>query len=571
MRSTARTLLGSLLVVGLAACGGDTATQPQVACTLASGQLLTLNPGDYLSIDPATNNGCVRFPANASTKDSVEYLLVPQSAASAPNDSATFNLISANRLPSAQLVRVNRAPPPARHRNVATEFDSFLRHAEQTGFVGMGRPRYPVRAARAPIAGAAPNCPASGSLASSLGCMQTFRVCDTVTCATTQQVTAQLVSIGTHIAFFVDTTAPKNGLTTANLDSLKPTFDTLLYGLDLANFGQPSDLDSNGVVEILMTGIVNQLVTKAFCDSVGYVLGFFFGGDLYRGTSFIFNHGEIYYTLVADPDSTLSCAHPVATVIRQEPRTFVHELQHMINFGQHAVVRAGGSEEGWLDEGLSTYAEELAADKYLIMGDVPRYNGMLLSGDLFDAYQYLYDPGSSYLMIPQDDGTIPEIGASWLFVRYMMDQYGPGLAAKLVQTTLIGSANITAQTGVDYHTVLSNWALANWVSDLSVPGFTANPALQYKSWQFRTVFDTLRNNLLAEGDSIDFPRPFPLLPKVSAGDSVYIGDKLRSGSAYYWRAVQAPGEGAFAVAFLSGTNQALPAVVGPRLNVIRIR
>jgi len=570
MRSLRHVNVGCTLLIGLAACGGDSPTQASASCTAASAQAITLAVGDYVSIDPATNNGCVRFPANASTKDTTEYLLVPQSVASAPNDSAPFYLLNGARLlPATQSVRGNLAPPIPRRRSIGAEFDAFLRRAARNGFAGMGRPRHPNEVVRAPIAGAAPACPATGSLAGSVGCVKTFIVCDTVTCQTTVNVAAQLRSLGNHVAFFVDTLAPAGGLTVADLDSLKPTFDTLLYPLDTVNFGAPSDIDNNGVVIILMTGVVNQLVTKAFCDSVGFVLGFFFGGDLYRQTSFNYNHGEIYYSLVADPDSTLSCAHPAASVKRQSPRTFVHELEHMVNFAQHSVLRGGSQEEGWLDEGLATYAEELAADHYLLLGDIPRYNGMLLFGDLFDAYEYLYDPGSYYLMIPQDDGTIGEIGASWLFVRYLMDQFGPGLAAKLVQTAQFGSANITAQTGKDYRTLLSNWAFANWVSDL--PGFTAKPEHRYTSWQFRTVYDTLRNNLRAQGDSIDFPRPFPLVPASTLADSVYLVEMLRSGSAWYWRAVQRPGDPAFTLAFVSTSLQPIAARAAPRLNVIRLR
>src|SRR2546429_9989692 len=37
------------------------------------------------------------------------------------------------------------------------------------------------------------------------------------------------------------------------------------------------------------------------------------------------------------------------------------------------------------------------------------------------------------LPISQDNGTLAEVGASWLFVRYLMDQYGGALAGGLVQ------------------------------------------------------------------------------------------------------------------------------------------
>ena len=37
----------------------------------------------------------------------------------------------------------------------------------------------------------------------------------------------------------------------------------------------------------------------------------------------------------------------------------IHEFQHMISFNQHVLVRGGNAEETWLNEGLSSFAEEL--------------------------------------------------------------------------------------------------------------------------------------------------------------------------------------------------------------------
>src|SRR5207237_9397122 len=86
----------------------------------------------------------------------------------------------------------------------------------------------------------------------------------------------------------------------------------------------------------------------------------------------ISNHGEVFYSIVADPTATLSCAHTSGEVDSIAPGTFVHELQHMINYAQHVVLRAGSPEDGWLDEGLSKDAEEIAGQQYL--GLPPRAN-----------------------------------------------------------------------------------------------------------------------------------------------------------------------------------------------------
>jgi len=213
-------------------------------------------------------------------------------------------------------------------------------------------------------------------------------------------------------------------------------------------------------------------------------------------------------------------------------------------------VRAGQAEEGWLDEGLSKYAEELAGRSYL-PGDTATFL-QYVNNNLYDAQQYLRAPGNSPLLIEFDQGTLAEVGASWLFVRYLVDQYGDSLPGKLDQTPLNGAANVATQTGQDYTTIITRWALANWVSDL--PGFTAPPELKYPSWHFRAEYQS-----------------YPLVPSTSAGSAVDVSGWLRSGSGVYHRAFQGPSAPAFTLSFRSSPSALLPLAVGARLNVIRIR
>jgi len=313
-----------------------------------------------------------------------------------------------------------------------------------------------------------------------------------------------------------------------------------------------------------MTNVVNALVPNAQCQAAGgaFVAGFFFAGDLDPTFSSQFNHGEVFYSIVADPNGTLSCAHSVAEVESGTPVTFVHELQHMISFVQHVLVRGGNTEEGWLDEGLSKYAEELAGRSYL-PGNNPQFTNFVIN-DLFDAYEYLKAPSGSPLLIPEDTGSLAEIGASWLFTRYLVDRFGSGLPLKLHQTTLVGSANVAAQTGQPFTTLVTRWALANWVSDL--PAFAPPTELQYSSWQFRTTFASLHAQ-----DSTDFVRPYPLVPLTGGGGAVSVSGTLTSGSGAYVRVFQAPSGAAFSLHFTRDGTTALPAAMVPQLDIIRIR
>jgi hypothetical protein len=395
-----------------------------------------------------------------------------------------------------------------------------------------------------------------------LGSLRSFKVCATRTCSSLQTVIARARIVGAHIAIYIDTLAPAAGLDSADLDTLKQDFDTRLYPLDTAAFGGVSDIDSNSVAIVLMTGAVNALVTRTECRTTGFIAGFFFGADLDPAFAAQYNHGEVFYSIVADPDSTLSCAHSAGQVKLLTPLTFTHEFQHMISFVQHVLVRGGEPEEGWLDEGLSKYAEELAARSYL-PGDPVRFSRYAVE-DLYDGYQYLAAPGASALLIPQDNGTLANVGASWLFTRYLVDQFGDSLPRKLHQTALVGAANVAAQTGQPFTTLVTRWALANWVSDL--PGFSPGPELQYSSWHFRTTYASLNSQ-----DPGDFPQPFPLVPAAGAGGAVNISGTLRPGSGVFQRVFQAPGGAGFTLSFTANGTTLIPTAVVPRLGIIRIR
>jgi hypothetical protein len=539
-----------LLVV--AACDSNPVTAPILRCTPGATTALTLAIGDYVAVDPSVTSGCITFPANAAP-DTTEYLLVAQSASGKTGTRTSFRLAGSSA-PLSTVASASLAPPEG-PPPVPQAFDLFLRGLERTRAytIPPSAPGSAVGAASVPRAAAMP--PAVGDL-------RRFTVCATLACSSYSTVWARAEGVGGHIAIYVDTLAPPGGLNGADLDTLTTLFDGRLYPIDTTTFGRESDVDSNKVVIVLMTGVVNSLVTAAQCNTSGYVAGFFFSADLDPTLRSQFNNGEVFYSIVADSAGTLSCAHSRASVKRILPPTFVHEFQHMINFAQHVLVRGAPPEEGWLDEGLSKYAEEMAGRSYL-PDDSASFN-RYANQDLYDAYQYLTDPGASALLIPQDNGTLAEIGASWLFVRYLIDHYGASLPRQLAQSSRIGSANVAAATGEPFTTLVTRWAMANWVSDL--PGFTAPPELTYTSWQFRSAFA-----LLNAQDPVHYPFPYPLVPPAGDGGGVNGSGTLFSGSGEYYRALQGPGAPGFAVLFSTADTTALSTVVVPRLDVIRIR
>ena len=537
--------LGASLAAGCTSSDRTLTRGPLPPCAAAS--TVSLGAGAYTTYDIASDSGCALFQANASTSDSAEYLVVVQAAGGSPGDSASY-LIEAD-LATSRPPRGAAAVPPrtaSARGSIQAAFERGLRARARQSAAAAGAV---LRAAAAAPVGAPPT----------VGSLRSFSVCSNLDCTAYRPVTARALIVGTHIALYEDTLAPADGFGPADLAGLERVFDTRVYRLDTLAFGRESDVDGNGVVIVLLTTLVNRLVSPAQCDTGGYITGFFDAADLDPSTAATHNHGEVFYGMVPDPSGSLSCAHSTARVAAVLPTTFAHEFEHMINYVQHVLVRGGPPEDDWLDESLAKLAEELTAESYL-PGDTATFAGDVYE-DLYCAGQYLLAPESHFLLTITDQ-SFGDVGAGWLFVRWLVDQRGTGITRPLVQTSLTGTANVTAAAGLPFATLASRWALANWVSDL--PGFDAPGELRYASWRFRSALAALHLR-----DSLDFPRPFPLVPvSVSAG-MPDLGGWVRAGSGVYLLVHQDPGEGPDTLLVNPGTA-AIPASLEPRLAVIRL-
>ena len=510
--------------------------------------------GDYAIVDPGQVAGCVRFPADTGT-DSVKYLIAPQAASGSPGDTTTFDLRGDTALASVKLGPAGSTALP-----YAVWFDAHLRELEAA-------------AARLPRPAMTPPLQLAPAAAPSVGSQRTFHVCDVSPCDQVQdftQVTATLHYVGQHAGIYVDNAAPAGGFSDSALAALGQLFDSDLYDVDTRAFGAESDVDNNGLVFILLTPAVNRLTPKSAC-SQSFISGFFYYVDIdpaYKNDSRS-NQAEVFYAIVPDPDATVSCSFATSQVARLIPVTFIHEFQHMISYYHHVLLGGGATETLWLNEGMSHLAEELGGWHFLAQGDTSRFSDFVL-GDLYNAYLFLEDPSAYATMFASGTGTLEERGAAWLFLRWILDQYGdPGqsdydLTRRLEETRLRGAANVEAATGDSISRLLPQWFLANYVSDL--PRFTAPGRLSYKSWSFRQTYASLHQQ-----SPTTFSRAFPLVPPAYLGGLFDVSGVLRSGSGAYVLAVQAPAQAGFGLRFTNGGGGALPDSLEARLNVVRIR
>ena len=492
---------------------------------------------------------------------------MPQLATGTPGATAGFRLAGDTILPAPSAP----SPQPAATLGDAERFHRFLRLGDERrswGLVPEITAPQPVRPQGSPTA-----------TPPRMNTLRTFMVCAKLDCSRFDRVGARVKAVKTKVAIYVDTLAPPGGLDSTAFDSVAALFDQRLYAIDTAAFGRESDIDSNTVVLVLMTNTVNKLVTSSACQTGGFVAGFFFGADIdpaFRNDSRS-NKGEVFYSIVADPAGTLSCSHSALEVQAFVPVTFIHEFQHMISFNQHVLLRGGTGEVLWLNEGFSHYAEELGGRSYELTPDARLANCVIgqrpcrfYAGDLLNSYNYLDSTSKHFLLPTAGIGSLAERGAAWLFVRYVVDRYAAGstlaswntLTRALVQTSNTGAQNVAAVAGDPFETIVSRWALANWVTDNPI----APAELKYDSWNLHAVYSSLHS----QSPGL-FPNFYPLVPTVSAGRDVNFSGTLRAGSGIYHRATQTAGDPGFTLSFTAPNGGVIGASLVPRLNVMRLQ
>ncbi len=260
-------------------------------------------------------------------------------------------------------------------------------------------------------------------------------------------VTATLREKGRHCLLYVDNATAAGALTAANMADLRRDFDDHIYPTTTGALGPTGDVDGNNKVIFLLTPTL---------PLTGY--GYFYPGDLLGAN----NSADMLYMTVPRPHLNLTYERLRSGLLA----TMAHELAHLINFNHKKGI---GSEESWLNEGLSFVSEQL--NGYLdSVGGSPenvayyfrspeRYTGRELSGDYLDGHA----------------------GVNYLFVRYLADRFGEDVLPRLVTSRLRGQENVRQATGQEYAVLQPQFAAALY---LSGTGLSADPRYQL------TGFDT---------------------------------------------------------------------------------
>ena len=362
----------------------------------------------------------------------------------------------------------------------------------------------------------------------------------------------RVTAIGAKAIVLADTLNPANGFSDADYVKFAARFDTLVYPLDVDNFGAPSDLDANSKVAVLFTKYVNELTPA---NSNSFVGGFFHPRDLFPKTTTnglqgcpTSNEGEMFYMLVPDPTGAVNGnKHTLGFVDTLTVGVLAHEFQHLINAGRRIYVNtdAVDFEETWLNEGLSHIAEELLY--YHESGMQPR-TGLTdatirpnatkyaiwkadASSNFSRLLEYIEDPGASS---PIDDfnDELSTRGAAWSFLRYAVDRAftsDAGVWSRFTNSIQTGLNTVADGLLTDPRPYLADFTLANYISDL---GISSDPRFKHKSWNYRDIFS---KTFGSRATGVFVPFGYYPIKQTGLPDGVSKSTGVRGGSASYFR------------------------------------
>ena len=368
-------------------------------------------------------------------------------------------------------------------------------------------------------------------------------------CDSVSSRTARVVAIGTQSIVVADTLNPAGGFTAADYQRFSTRFDTLVYPLDVANFGAPAVFGSSGKIVLFFTSAVNALTPKG---STSYVGGFFFSRDLFpllatpgdrQQVCAGSNESNLFYLLTPDPTGAVNGnIRRTGFVDSITTSVLAHEFQHLINASRRIFVNRAISpfEAVWLNEGLSHVAEELlfyreGASTPLQNLDVPAIRASVQLKNAFNADQasnagryreYLLAPSTSSPI--RNDDSLSTRGATWDFLRYAADRKNRGGGSDasvwqaLVNSTTSGVANLRQVFGSNLGTMLSDWSVSQYADDI-VPGISVD--FTQPSWNWHNIYPAL-------GGSASAPSTYPLKVTglTTAGAS---GSVVPGGSGFY--------------------------------------
>lgn len=201
-------------------------------------------------------------------------------------------------------------------------------------------------------------------------------------------------------------TTSKIDFTNEDLEKLGTEFDEKIYPTVTKYFGEESDVNHDGKIDILFHDIQDEFETTG-----AYISGYFDPYDIEPINYQSFGNNSEILHIDTYPSLGTSIGHKDITKAYD---TIAHEFQHMVSFNQNVLVENDTQLDTWIDEGLSMASEEA-------------YSGKVLN-DRIDYYNHSdsIKKGKSLLLWDEDDDVLSNYALSYLFFQYLKIQCEQG-------------------------------------------------------------------------------------------------------------------------------------------------
>ena len=287
---------------------------PELNC--AQLKTVDLDRGAATVLAVGDGSGCVRLTAEGTSS---EFLIAVVSGASARTGNGILGgfEIRGRAAPAVAAAIPEASTPGAVAADPAQQFHANLRRIE---------------AAWTPPT---VNTPAVAPAAKTprIGTQRQFNVCGSISCDGFVPVVAEARYVGQTAVLYTEVGLPSGGFDEEELRRTGELIDRYIVPLDTANFGRPSDIDHDGLVNVVLTKAVNRLTPVCLG---GVIVGYFLGTDLVPGTAGS-NATEVVYVGVPDPNGEAGCRVPKDFFARLLAPTIIHEIQHLIKIGRAHV------------------------------------------------------------------------------------------------------------------------------------------------------------------------------------------------------------------------------------------
>lgn len=325
-------------------------------------------------------------------------------------------------------------------------------------------------------------------------------------CTDFTTVTTTVKAVGLRGIWLRDNANVGPGFTDLDYQNLSDQLDNFIFDEDTSYFGEPTDLDGNARIVVLVTQQLNQ-------DNPN-ILGFVTSADFFPVSACRrSNFAEVYYAKAPGSE------YPRANALSDAPVLIAHEFTHIIQFGRRLIVKQSQFMTAFMAEGQATLAEEVVG--HAALGNAPGQNlgfDVAFDGSGLDPNDWYFLPffdisffygrvfsGSKVADAPHEcswltvspapcGGRPLWYGVTWSLLRWVNDHFGlsfPGgeraIQKALVDNDLRGLESIEDVVGVPIETLLAEWAATLYLDGRGVAGLPVR--LDFPSWNLLDIYE----------------------------------------------------------------------------------